>query len=127
MDIKINYKRIRERKQLKNVYINITRRNCLINITNKENILLYKGTFGSLDIDKQERKNKLSYYKLGLYIGYLINENNGNNLIFHINCWSKIYKRVLKGILKYKFRVLKLHFKINRAHNGTKIRNERRR
>ena len=81
----MDYKRKKERKNIKHIYINITRRNCLINIMNNQKKLLYKGTFGSLDMDKQERKNKLSYYKLGLYIGYLLNENNGNRLIFHIN------------------------------------------
>jgi hypothetical protein len=80
----MDYRRKKERKKLKHVYINITRRNCLINITNKDKKNLYKGTFGSLDMEKQERKNKLSYYKLGLYIGFLLNENHGNRLIFHI-------------------------------------------
>lgn len=121
-------KKSKNKNQKGNICITTTKRNTFIVITNNEKKSIVKISMGLLKIKRQDMKSNYAVLKLAYHISFLLKKHFITSINIYINSENKrgfyILSRILKNL--YSIRVISFYNIKNIAHNGTKIRNARR-
>jgi len=114
-------------KNKENLYITTTKRNTLI-VISRDTKILVKTTMGLLKIKKQDMRSNYAIIKLAYNISFLLKKFQIKSLNIYINSDNRRLKFLINQILKnnFSFYVTTISNIKNYAHNGTKIRNARR-
>jgi ribosomal protein S11 len=109
------------------IYITTTKRNTLIVISKNKKIIV-KTTMGLLKIKKQDMRSNYAIIKLAYNLSFLLKKSQIKYLNIYINSDNRKVRYLLKQIFKtnFSFYVIQISNVKNFAHNGTKIRNARR-
>jgi ribosomal protein S11 len=109
------------------IYITTTKRNTLIVISKNKKIIV-KTTMGLLKIKKQDMRSNYAIIKLAYNLSFLLKKSQIKYLNIYINSDNRKVKYLLNQIFKtnFSFYVIQISNVKNFAHNGTKIRNARR-
>jgi ribosomal protein S11 len=113
--------------EIGNLYITTTKRNTLIVISKNQKVIV-KTTMGLLNIKKQDMRSNYAIIKLAYTLSFLLKKSQIKYLNIYINSDNRKIKYLINQIFKtnFSFYVIKISNIKNYAHNGTKIRNARR-
>jgi ribosomal protein S11 len=115
------------KNKIGNIYITTTKRNTLI-VISKDNKIILKTTMGLLKIKKQDMRSNYAIIKLAYNLFFLLKKSQIKYLNIYINSANNKIKYLLNQIFKnnFSFYIIQISNIKNYAHNGTKIRNARR-